>query len=252
MVIYKITNNINNKIYIGKDKHNRKTYYGSGTLIKQAIKKYGKHNFSKEILEVCTSIDHMNIREIYWIDKLNAIKNGYNIAEGGEGGDTLTGHPNRLEIIEKRRKSNIGKKRTPEFCDMIKKIADNVDPEIRKLAAKKAKETKRKRGWNENELKAHKTFGEKTSQFNKTPEARERVSRQFKGKKKKPFTEEHKKNIGKASKGRKQPGLAVEIEGIPYESLHTASRKLNISLSTLRNRLLSYSDKFCNWNYLKE
>jgi hypothetical protein len=50
-VIYKITNLINQKIYIGKDSTNRKNYYGSGKAIKNAILKYGEDNFSKEIID---------------------------------------------------------------------------------------------------------------------------------------------------------------------------------------------------------
>ena len=50
--IYKITNNINKKIYIGahKSKSLSDRYFGSGKAIKQAMKKYGKDNFAKEIL----------------------------------------------------------------------------------------------------------------------------------------------------------------------------------------------------------
>ena len=52
--IYKITNNLNHKIYIGAHKCKRANdnYYGSGTAIKQAIKHYGKTNFAKEVLFV--------------------------------------------------------------------------------------------------------------------------------------------------------------------------------------------------------
>lgn len=47
MVIYKTTNLINGKIYIGQDSKDRPNYYGSGKLIHRAIKKYGKENFKK-------------------------------------------------------------------------------------------------------------------------------------------------------------------------------------------------------------
>lgn len=42
MIIYKTTNLINNKIYIGQDKNNNPKYLGSGDLLKKAIKKYEK------------------------------------------------------------------------------------------------------------------------------------------------------------------------------------------------------------------
>jgi hypothetical protein len=65
MIIYKTTNLINGKIYIGKDSKNNSKYLGSGLLLKRAILKYGKENFKKEILEECSSIEELNQREIF-------------------------------------------------------------------------------------------------------------------------------------------------------------------------------------------
>ena len=51
--IYKIVNNLNQKVYIGKHSQiaNKKdNYFGSGVLLKKAIEKYGKNNFTKEII----------------------------------------------------------------------------------------------------------------------------------------------------------------------------------------------------------
>jgi hypothetical protein len=50
VIIYKTTNLINNKIYIGKSNTNNSDYLGSGKRLKLAIKKYGKENFKKEML----------------------------------------------------------------------------------------------------------------------------------------------------------------------------------------------------------
>lgn len=92
--IYKITNKINGKIYVGRHKTYKEEsfdrYWGSGPLIKQAIKKYGKENFTKEILEECTK-DTVADREIYWIDKLGARIGNYNLTSGGPGGDSTNG-----------------------------------------------------------------------------------------------------------------------------------------------------------------
>jgi group I intron endonuclease len=87
MVIYKVTNLMNNKIYIGQDSKNNLNYLGSGKIIKRAIIKYGKDNFTKEILEYCDNKQILDLRERYWIAKYNS-KNkniGYNITNGGEG-----------------------------------------------------------------------------------------------------------------------------------------------------------------------
>ena len=85
MFIYKTTNLINGKIYVGQSKYNDPKYLGSGIFLKEAIKKYGKENFSKQILEECKSSDVTNEREKFWIKNLNS-KNrdiGYNVADGG-------------------------------------------------------------------------------------------------------------------------------------------------------------------------
>ncbi len=119
MVIYKTINVINGKFYIGQDSKNNPNYLGSGILLQRAILKYGRNNFKKEILETCNSKEELNEREIYWIKKLNAIKEGYNIATGGEGGNTLSNHPDLDKITKmvwaKRRSNPNFKKRCKEI-----------------------------------------------------------------------------------------------------------------------------------------
>lgn len=102
-IIYKTTNLHNNKIYIGKAKINDPVYLGSGVILKQAIEKYGKENFTKEIIEECDNFI-IDQREIFWIDKFNSTDRtiGYNIATGGTGGDTTTNHPEKNNIVKKR------------------------------------------------------------------------------------------------------------------------------------------------------
>lgn len=76
-------------MYIGQySGSNFDSYFGSGKLIKAAIQKYGLENFTKCILEECIDKEDLNSREVYWIKEKNAIENGYNLTEGGTGGDT--------------------------------------------------------------------------------------------------------------------------------------------------------------------
>ncbi len=107
--VYKITNVVNNKIYVGKRVATSfdEQYWGGGKIIYSAIKKYGKDNFTREIIEWCDSKEHLEERERFWISKLKArdLSIGYNLAEGGEGGITYVG-----ENPQKGRKRNI----TPE------------------------------------------------------------------------------------------------------------------------------------------
>lgn len=101
MIIYKTTNLINGKFYIGKDEKNNPNYFGSGLNLKKAILKYGIENFQKEILETCLTRDELNEREKYWINELSGTTIGYNIAEGGSGGDTYSNNPKLSEIVKK-------------------------------------------------------------------------------------------------------------------------------------------------------
>lgn len=89
-VIYKTTNLVNNKIYVGRDKHNNPKYLGSGKLLHLAFKKYGIENFYKEIIEECLDEDLDN-REKYWIKELRSQDPsiGYNIADGGHNDFTM-------------------------------------------------------------------------------------------------------------------------------------------------------------------
>ena len=90
MVIYITTNLINGKQYIGRDSHNNPNYYGSGPAIKNAIKKYGKENFKKEIIEECSSFENLVEREEYWLNYYDAGNNKtfYNLHNYGKGGSS--------------------------------------------------------------------------------------------------------------------------------------------------------------------
>ena len=83
--VYKITNNLNNKFYIGKHQTYDlgDGYMGSGKWLKRAIQKYGIENFSKEILHVFETEEEMNAKE----KELVVIsEQSYNLCEGGKGG----------------------------------------------------------------------------------------------------------------------------------------------------------------------
>ena len=111
--IYLTYNIITGRKYIGKHKRNMRCikrnepidfyYIGSGKLIKRAIKKYGINSFINIVFEYCNNEKELDEKEIYWIKHFNAInrKDFYNIAAGGEGGDTMSNNPNKL-IITKR------------------------------------------------------------------------------------------------------------------------------------------------------
>ena len=129
MVIYKIINLINNKIYIGKTINDKSSYFGSGLLINRSIQKYGLENFKKEIIDETSSIEELNEKEKYWIQYFDStnLNIGYNIGKGGDGGDIFTNHPNKEEIRKKyshlgENNGMFGKHHTEES---IQKISEN-------------------------------------------------------------------------------------------------------------------------------
>ena len=87
MNIYITTNLINGKKYVGRDSLARKSYLGSGVFLKQAILKYGREKFVKEIIETCESMERLIEREKFWIEKLDAVQspNFYNMSKGSGG-----------------------------------------------------------------------------------------------------------------------------------------------------------------------
>lgn len=109
--IYKTTNRINGKVYIGQHKHSRydEKYFGSGTLLKRAIAKYGIENFDNIMIDTCVSKDDMDKKEIKYIKEFNSTNNekGYNLMTGGQGGD-ITGFLKESGTYEEWRSKFVG------------------------------------------------------------------------------------------------------------------------------------------------
>lgn len=179
--IYVTKNIINGKMYVGKhtykgsdsyDKH----YLGSGYILKRAIKKYGKENFTQEILEYNSSKEENAQREIYWIQKLNTlVPNGYNVDKGGTGGGVYLNSENS-KFIQLYTWENYSPE---ERAQRVQKMKDGLNkPEVKKLIGEKSKEwhrsltseekelliQKQKDGWTEDARQAHKRM---MSDYNK-------------------------------------------------------------------------------------
>jgi len=118
MIIYKITNTVNDRVYVGQTRENETQRWkkhlsaakrGFNTTICKAIRKYGKEAFTIEILHTCESEEELNLAEIAFIYALNSeVPNGYNLTSGGEGGTPA------LEVRERMRASHLGKKLSEE------------------------------------------------------------------------------------------------------------------------------------------
>jgi hypothetical protein len=101
-VIYLTMNLLNGKTYIGQTRREGlelDKYFGSGTIILKALKKYGKENFKKIILSEAESEKELNDLEKLFIKELHP---HYNLAKGGEGGDTFSGRSEESKDITRK------------------------------------------------------------------------------------------------------------------------------------------------------
>jgi group I intron endonuclease len=96
LIIYKVTNRINGKVYIGQTKRSLEARWkahcaasvcwwkeGRGKL-QRAIHEYGRENFTVERIDVAADKEEANAKEVYWIAQYNAVENGYNSSLGGK------------------------------------------------------------------------------------------------------------------------------------------------------------------------
>lgn len=122
--IYKITNKINGKIYIGQTKktieerfqeHLKKAKIHTNRYLYDAMNKYGYENFIVSQIEECAN-SKLDEREIYWIAfyQSNNKQYGYNMTIGGGGGDTWITNPHKEEIAKKISQANKGKHKNPQ------------------------------------------------------------------------------------------------------------------------------------------
>ena len=116
--IYKITNDINGKVYIGKTEHSiekRFKEHCRDRLKRQcekrplysAMNKYGIEHFHIELIE---STDNPNEREAFWIEKFNSYHNGYNATKGGDGKSYLNYDLIRNTYFELKNATDVAKK----------------------------------------------------------------------------------------------------------------------------------------------
>lgn len=153
--IYKITNNVNGKIYIGLTtkgsgvryrQHWNESRIGEPAPIHKAMRKYGEENFTVEILDFAETVDELKEKEKYYIAKYNATDKsiGYNISLGGDG--------------------NFGYTHSEEIKQKLRELALNRPPASEETR-RKISEANLGRKPNENTLNALKMRNAKTSKI---------------------------------------------------------------------------------------
>ncbi len=144
--IYRITNNINHKVYVGKHQTNDLAdgYMGSGKLIRAAIAKYGIDQFSKEILHVFDNEQDMNAKEAELVTEDFCREANYNLCVGGQGGFS---HINSRVLDTEKRKLGranadlaIERKYGPDWRTILGRLPKKEPSEQGKLNQLKARE----------------------------------------------------------------------------------------------------------------
>jgi len=187
MIIYKSTNKINGKCYIGQTvktlNHRKIGHLGSTSPsnFSNALRKYGSDAFKWEIIEECSSKEEMDEMEFHYIKQYNSFKpNGYNLTWGGDK-ETLGWIPS-----EETRK-NISKG--------LKKFWENQPEEYKKIWGKRISK--------QNSGEKNYWYGKKrldiTGESNpaKRPESRKKISDAIKGCKRPDLSKRNKNNAGK-------------------------------------------------------
>ena len=182
--IYLTTNNINGMKYIGQHYGELDDQYlGSGTILKRAIAKYGKENFTKSILFVSKDREENDIKEKEFIALYNATTNPlfYNIHEGGTGGNTTAGY---IEEQKQALRLKISEATKGEKNGMYGKQHSEISKELMSYIAEYERDNSYYRTEEFREKMSFLTKGEKNGMYGKrhSEESKKKMSENRKGK----------------------------------------------------------------------
>jgi group I intron endonuclease len=255
LIIYKVTNKINGKAYIGQtvfSLKNRKNRHVSETLNRKdniyfhkAIRKYGSENFDWKILQKCDTIEELNKLEIHYIELYDTFNNGYNLTKGGKGAvGYVPSRETRKKISEFRTGMNFSEETKRKISEGNKgkkhPMWGKKHPEETKQKISEALKGRKhpmygKRG------KGSVNYGRKHSKDSKL-----KMSESTRGKKHpmygKTHSEETKKKMSEAKKniyiGKNNPNARpVIINNEHFDTRKEAAKYLNVVPATVRNRI---------------
>lgn len=126
MIIYKIVNDVNDKVYIGQttksldrriEGHKNSMISGVDTHLYRAMRKYGWDKFHFEVIATAPDQDSLNDMEAYFINKYDSIANGYNMAPGGSVNTMYSSvvakkHASKMRSVEVRNKISVSMKQS--------------------------------------------------------------------------------------------------------------------------------------------
>ena len=231
--IYKITNKINGKCYIGQSidiearwkKHvsqlDNKAY--SRARLYQAFRKYGVEAFEFEILEECER-ENLNELEIAYIAKYRSYQEGYNMTLGGEG-------LGRVFSEEHRRNLSISHKGHKPSAEANRKRSESLRRTMASEEVRKRMGESRKGKPRPEEVRRKISAGHKGKTL--TMEHRKKLSKAQTGKSRK-HSEETLRKIRESQRGpRGQREKNVRCNGVVYPTVKQCAAELGVSASTL-------------------
>ena len=234
MIIYKITNTINGKAYIGQTSRTVKQRFNEhawcrSSFIGRAIHKYGRENFTIEILEKCETLAQANEREKYYVKFFNCKSpNGYNLTDGGEG--TQGYIPSEITLA-KRSAAMKGRKFSAEHRAKLKAARNKRSPEVTKKIADKNRGSHRTE-----EQRARVSAGAKKRA--QTPEGRAHLLRANQKSREHGISDETRAKISASSKGRRHTAEAKAKIGAAHRGKKLSEEtKLKISMTKKKKRM---------------
>ncbi|MBA9027593.1 helix-turn-helix domain-containing protein [Peribacillus huizhouensis] len=142
MIIYKATNTVNRKVYIGltirtlqtrKKRHLLDARSGSEFIFHRAIRRYGEESFKWKVIDKADTLDELNEKEMYWINHYDSYNNGYNMTFGGSA--LMLGRSHTEEARKKIAEAGIGRLVTEETRRKIREANQGENSSSSKLTA---------------------------------------------------------------------------------------------------------------------
>lgn len=274
MIVYKATNKINDKSYIGQTVHSlrqRKYQHDSTALsardttyFHRAIKKYGSENFSWEIIhDNISNIEELNKLEIFYIGYYNTFKNGYNLTFGGS---SISGFKHSKESKKKMSEAHKGEKSCWYGRKHTEKSKRKMS-EMRKGKKISDKEAKRRI------LEAHRGENHHLYGKHRSEKVKRKISKSLSGKNHpmygKHHLEESKRKMSEARKGEnnywygksfpeEMKNKMSEAKKIPimignkhFSSRVVAAEFVGVTPAAIRYRIL-HKTKWSDYKYMKK
>lgn len=232
-IVYETTNLINGKKYRGIHKCSKLEdgYLGSGIALELSIIKYGEQNFTREILEFCSSYDELIEREKFYVDE-NWVKDksNYNLKTGGQSVGILSDESKRKiseTLKEKYESGEIEKNRTPKYIPNEEQ-KDKISKTLKERYSENTHHLIGNEPWNKGKSGVQKGWNKGLKMGPQSEESKRKKSESLK--KRYSQQEHHSKGVEPPNKGKKgmqiawNKGKTMEKHECPH-----CGRKVDIS-----------------------